>query len=127
MVLDYDYDANKTSVFDIPYGKYSVSVTNSYDETISASLTVAAGAKGGVDHILTFDMGDDYYYYNGFSQMSLTVNATDHSSVKKPSQTPVDISNYSMRQFESLFYDIGSMLQDNLIDSFPMLGLLYGY
>ena len=124
IVLDYKFDAGKTSVFGIPYGKYSLSV-NDYYESYSFSLDVKAGSNGGADHIFTIDMGDEYAYYSGFSKLSLTVNATDSSSVRKPSQNPVDISSYSEWELEELFEKIGNELANEmsqLLYNSPMLG-----
>ena len=113
IVLDYKCDTGKTSVFGIPYGEYSLSINDYYD-SYSFSLTVQAGANGGVDHTFTIDMGSDYGYYYDFRRLSVTVNATDHSSVSRPSQTPVDISGYSERQFEQFFYNLGYKLGESL-------------
>ena len=124
LTLDYNYDSGKTSVFGIPYGEYDLSVT-SFGETNSISLTVAAGANGGVDHTLSADLGDDYYEEYGFRRVSLTVNATDRSSFKKPSQAPVDISFYDEDELRAFFYDlgydIGQTLANELQKDFPFL------
>ena len=114
VALDYRMDRGKTSVFGIPYGEYTLSVTE-YGQTNSIGLTVAAAANGGVDHTFTVKLDDDNYYYRyGFKQASLTVNATDRSTVSKPSQSPVDISDYSEAEFEELFYRLGFALGEDL-------------
>ena len=123
--LDYNYDSGKTSVLGIPYGTYTLSVTR-FGETRSISLSVAAGAGGGVDHTLSMDMGDEYYKENGFRRISLIVNATDHCSFSKPTQTPVDISNYSQDEFETLFNNLGAgirwALENGVLSSFLPFG-----
>ena len=113
VTVDYKFDRSKTSVFGIPYGEYRVSVPG---ENTTISLKVADGAKGGVDHIFSFRTSS--YYYD-FSRVELTVNATDRSSVKKPSQRPVDISDYSEWEFSELINDIANSLQRELIYNFP--------
>ena len=127
--LDYRMDRGKTSVFGIPYGEYSISVHDPYESAnVSFSLTVAAGANGGADHTLVIDLGDDFYYDNGFSKVSLTVNATDRSSVSKPGQAPVDISNYSEDELEELVYSIGFALGYELASdpNSPLYPFLFG-
>ena len=129
ITLDYRMDRGKTSVFGIPYGEYSLSVHDPYENaSVSFSLKVAAGAGGGVDHTLSIDLGDEYYYYNGFSKLSVTVNATDHSTVSKPSQRPVDVSNYSEEEFEKLFYSLGYKLGLELFSdpNSPLFPFLFG-
>ena len=125
MTLDYKMDSSKISVLGFPYGEYSFSVGDYY-ENYTFSMKVAAGANGGVDHTFSIDFGDDYYYYNDFRQLSVTVNATDHSTVRKPTQAPVDISNYSMWELEELFERIGYELEYELVNSLPAL-FGYGY
>ena len=127
--LDYRMDRGKTSVFGIPYGQYSLSVYDPYEgASVSLSLTVADGANGGADHTFTIDLGDEYYYYNGLSKLSLTVNATDRSTVGKPVQRPVDISNYSEDEFEELFYELGYALGYQLATdpNSPLYPFLFG-
>ena len=124
LTLDYKLDNSKTSVLGIPYGEYSISVTD-YGETNSVSLTVAAGANGGVDHTISIFMDDDYYSYYGISRLDLTINATDHSTVSKPNQRPVDISNYSEQELEALFESIEEKLEYELIYNSPLAGLMY--
>lgn len=126
ITLDYEYDSGKTSVFGVPYGEYTLSVAVD-GENASMSLKVAAGANGGVDHILSVDMGEDYYYSYGFRKLSLTVNATDRSSVSKPIQRAVDISDYSEEELYDLFYDIGFALGSELFSNLPLFGFMYGW
>lgn len=131
ITLDYEYDSGKTSVFGVPYGEYTLirrtlsSAANG--ENVSMSLKVAAGANGGVDHILSVDMGEDYYYSYGFRKLSLSVNATDRSSVSKPSQRAVDISDYSEEELYDLFYDIGFALGSELFSNLPLFSFMYGW
>lgn len=115
ITVNYEMDRSKTSVFGIPYGEYRISVPS---EDVSISLKVADGANGGVDHTFTVS-ADSYYFDYMFSRLSLTVNATDRSTVSKPSQRPVDISDYSEAEFYDLFYNIGYMLEYNLIYNSP--------
>ena len=129
ITLDYRMDRGKTSVLGIPYGEYSLSVYDPYESaSVSFSLKVAAGTGGGADHTFTIDLGDEYYYYNGFSRISVTVNATEGSSVSKPGQRPVDISNYSEDELEALFYDLGYALGYNLASdpNSPLYSFLFG-
>lgn len=125
--LDYDMDTGKTSVFGIPYGEYRLYLPG---ENASTSLKVADGAKkGSVDHILTFKMDRNSYYsysYPAFNQLSVTVNATNRSSVKKPSGREVDISDYSDWELEQLIDDIGETLGREFINNLPLGSLLYG-
>lgn len=127
--LDYRMDRGKTSVFGIPYGEYNLSVYDPYENTsVSFSLTVAAGANGGVDHTLSIDLGDEYYYSNGLSKLSVTVNATDRGAVSKPSQRPVDVSSYSETELYELFYTLGYKLGMELFSdpNSPLFPFLFG-
>lgn len=121
--LDCDLDLSKKSVFGIPYGEYRLSVPG---QAALIRMEVAAGAKGGVDH--TFSISADSYYFDYmFSRLNLTVNATDRSSVSKPSQRAVDISSYSEMEFYELFYDIGNTLENELIYNSPLSSFMYGW
>lgn len=125
ITVTYKIDRSKTSVFGIPYGEYRVSIP---EEDFSASMTVAANAKGGVDHTVMIRMNS--YYYD-FSRVTLNINATDRSSVSKPSQRAVDISDYSEQELEVLFYDLGydlgQALANELIYNSVLSDFLYGW
>ena len=125
LTIDYRMDRGNTSVFGIPYGEYSLTI-DSYGETLSVSLKVADGAGGGVDHIFSIN-ADSRYFNHMFSRLSLTINATDRSSVKKPSQRAVDISDYSEEELYDLFYGIGYALGNELIYNSPLARFLYGW
>ena len=117
VTVTYKIDRGKTSVFGIPYGEYRVSVP---EKDFSASMTVAAGANGGVDHTVTVRMNGLHfgYYYYDISRLQVTVNATDRSSVKKPSQRAVDISDYSEWELEDLLYGLGEDIGETLVSQF---------
>lgn len=123
VMLNYDLDLSKKSVFGIPYGEYRLSVPG---EGASIRMEVAAGAKGGVDHTISIS-ADSYYFDYMFSRLTLTVNATDRGSVNKPSQRPVDISDYSAMEFYELFSGIGNTLEDELLYNSPLSSFAYGW
>ena len=62
-----------------------------------------------------------------FSRLDITVNATQKSTVKKPSGKKVDITDYDMEELEELFMDIGDQLEDDLNDIIYELYFTYGF
>lgn len=123
VMLNYDLDLSKKSVFGIPYGEYRLSVPG---EGASIRMEVAAGARGGVDHTISIS-ADSYYFDYMFSRLDLTINATDRGSVSKPSQRAVDISDYSAMEFYELFSDLGNTLENELMYNSPLSSFLYGW
>ena len=125
VILDYERDEEHRSALGAYYGTYDLSMP---DEGLSLSMEVREGDEGGVDHILSINNCQDLYYSAPFDYLELTINATDKSSAQKPSGKTVDITDYSSSEMEELFSEIGSMLQQDLIDNLePLMYDLYYY
>ena len=122
--MDYKLDEAKRSALGVYYGTYDMSIP---DEGIRFSLEVQDGGSGGVDHILSINNCQSLFYAP-FDYLELTINATDKSSAQKPSGDTVDLSDYSPAELEALFYDLGSVLQQDLINNLePLFYDLYFY
>lgn len=125
VIMDYELDEEKRSALGTYYGTYELSMP---DEGVNFSLEVREGDEGGVDHILSLYNIQDLSYYAPFDRLELTINATDKSTAQKPSGKTVDITDYSTRELEELFTEIGSVLQQDLIDNLePLMYDLYYY
>lgn len=125
VLLDYEVDESKRSALGAYYGTYDLSIP---DTGMDFSMEVKEGDEGGVDHVLSLYNCQSLYYFAPFDYLELTINATDKSTAKKPSGKTVDITDYSTSELEELFYDIGSVLQQDLIDNLePLMYDLYYY
>lgn len=119
-----DVDTGKQSPLGLFYGTYELNVP---DTSVSIELEVKEGKSGSTDHIITI-RGDEYELSDGmFSRLDITVNATQKSTVKKPSGKKVDITGYDMEELEELFMDIGDQLEDDLNDIMYELYFTYGF
>ena len=119
-----DVDTGKQSPLGLFYGTYELNVP---DTSVSIELEVKEGKSGSTDHIITI-RGDEYELSGGmFSRLDITVNATQKSTVKKPSGKKVDITGYDMEELEELFMDIGDQLEDDLNDIIYELYFTYGF
>ena len=119
-----DVDTGKRSPLGLFYGTYEFNVP---DTSISMDLEVKEGKSGSTDHIITI-RGDEYELSGGmFSRLDITVNATQKSTVKKPSGKKVNITDYDMEELEELFMDIGDQLEDDLNDIIYELYFTYGF
>ena len=108
-----DVYTGKRTPLGLFYGTYEFNVP---DTSISMDLEVKEGKSGSTDHIITI-RGDEYELSGGmFSRLDITVNATQKSTVKKPSGKKVDITGYDMEELEELFMDIGYQLDDDIND-----------
>lgn len=103
--LRYDTDTGKVSPLGVPYGSYSLYFP--YDE---ATITLDA-KKGddGVEHTFSYvESGDS---------LTISVNATEKTGAKKPDASPVDISNYSEDQIESIIMRMSNSFENVLLPS----------
>ena len=100
--FNFDYNQNKRSALDLPYGTYRLDYGG-----ITARLTVE---KSGSEtaHVLRLS-GEELDYYIGTSDLEITILSTDRASTaKKPSVKQTDISDYSEDEFSNIFYNIAS-------------------
>lgn len=122
MTLEMDVDTAKQSPLGFYYGEYSFNVP---DTTVKIDLEVKEGKSGSTDHVMT--LRGESYDLGGVSRIDITVNATEKSTVKKPSGKKVDISGYDLDELEELFTDIGEQLEDDLEDIMYELYFTYGF
>lgn len=116
--ISYEIESDKTSPLGLPYGEYKFDI-----EDMTLELEVVA-AKTGVDHIITVKGEDLYYETDGMlNEVEVTINATDKSSVKKPSGTKEDISDYDEDELYELVMSFSDELQELVMDQF---GDLFG-
>ena len=122
IALSYKYDSGKISALGVPYGEYRLSIA---DRNFSVTMTVDDGGNGGVDHTILIRAGSGYFgSYLEFGRLELNINATDRCTVSRPSQRPVDISDYSEWEFAELLSDVRRALTREL--SGLLLGSLFG-
>lgn len=101
--LRYDTDTGKISPLGMPCGSYSLYFP--YDE-ITVTLDVKDGGDG-VEHTFSYvESGDS---------LTVTVNATEKTSAKKPDASPVDITNYSEDQIESIITRMSDSIENILL------------
>lgn len=95
-----DVNLKKQSPFGIYYGKYTMG---------DSVLSVDDGDRG-TDHIIRGKIPSSGKY-------KFVINATNGSSVKKPSGNKVDVSDYDAKEFNELSEDIGQDMKDYLSDN----------
>lgn len=118
--LEFDMDTGKKSVLGIPYGTYEFNVP---DTDVTVSLAVAKGDGGSTDHTIVL-RGSEYYFDYAFSRLTLNINTTAKSSVKKPSVKAVDISGYSYAELQDLTEDLANAWLSEMYANFG--SMMYG-
>lgn len=103
VTLDCRWDDKTRSALGVPYGSYTLGV-DTYGETASITLEVAAAASGGTDHVLTVSspqMGAE------MSRVSFNLHTTDQKSTPvRPAAAPTDITGYGQEELDALFSDL---------------------
>ena len=108
LTLEYSMDTGKISPLGTPYGEYHLSYPW---EDIELTMTVEGGSKGSTDHTIHLE---GYSYWYGNVSFSMTVNATEKSSAKKPSARTVDVTDYSEDQLMGILDGWEDSVQDLL-------------
>lgn len=122
--LTYDMDTGKKSPLGLPQGSYRL-YSNQFSGSVS--LEVADTGRGSVAHTLRLQI-DPSYVDNVFGSLTVTIDATETSSVKAPAVLPQDISSYSYDEYSMLFQDLGDAVYEDLVRNLePLIYSAYGW
>jgi hypothetical protein len=90
-MIAYDIDFANSSILDIPYGTYDLTV-NVEGIVLTGLLEVLAGANGGTDHALTIDIPGNLIV----DVLTINIHSSDEpSTIQAPTVRPIDLSELS--------------------------------
>jgi len=136
--LDYNFEENSSAPF-LPYGRYSLEsgIQELYLDVEDASNGIGSGdgAQGQTPNLDVGNTSGDVVRYTltisappqadtSYDTIILTIYAAEGGTPQAPSVPPTDISQYSNRQLQSLFNQLGEALSGNLTAA--ILKAMYG-